>query len=96
LRIITRWIITENQNNNESIKNLEVVPIRYFGASTGAAAAIEAYSSSAVSNLYSDRIYAIVSRGARPDLASADALRGIKAATLFIVGEKDDKDNIFK
>ncbi len=60
LKTITRWII-ENQNNESSMEKLKDLPIGYFGASTGAAAAIEA--SSVVSNPYSDRIYAIVSRG---------------------------------
>lgn len=36
-----------------------------------------------------DQIAAIVSRGGRPDLAG-DALAHVKAATLLIVGEKDE------
>lgn len=54
----------------------------YFGASTGAAAALVA----AVER--SDIIEAIVSRGGRPDLAGA-ALPLVKAPTLLIVGGKD-------
>lgn len=54
----------------------------YFGASTGAAAALVA----AVER--SDIIDAIVSRGGRPDLAGA-ALPRVKAPTLLIVGGKD-------
>lgn len=54
----------------------------YFGASTGAAAALVA----AVER--SDIIDAIVSRGGRPDLAGA-ALPLVKAPTLLIVGGKD-------
>ena len=34
-------------------------------------------------------VYAIVSRGGRPDLASSDILNRIEAPTLLIVGEKD-------
>lgn len=57
--------------------------IGYFGASTGAAAALKA----AVS--MGESIGAIVSRGGRPDLAP-DALPKVKAPTLFIVGGRDD------
>lgn len=57
--------------------------IGYFGASTGAAAAIKA----AVS--MPERIGAVVSRGGRPDMAEAE-LPEIKAPTLFIVGGRDD------
>ncbi|MDP8907183.1 MAG: hypothetical protein M3M88_06655, partial [Thermoproteota archaeon] len=46
------------------------------------------------SNSPSHRIYAIVSRGGRPDLADSDALKNLKASTLLIVGEKDSKETI--
>jgi len=71
---VTDWII-----NNPSTKDLKV---GYFGASTGAAAALIAAS------LNPDIIYAIVSRGGRPDLAGA-ALPNVKAPTLLIVGGND-------
>jgi dienelactone hydrolase len=54
----------------------------YFGASTGAAAALVAAA------LRADRVGAVVSRGGRPDLA-ADALTDVRAATLLIVGGND-------
>jgi putative phosphoribosyl transferase len=57
------------------------LPIGYFGASTGAAAALRAAVGDA-------RIRAIVSRGGRPDLAG-DVLRHIRAPTLLIVGGAD-------
>lgn len=57
--------------------------IGYFGASTGAAAALLA----AVER--PEVIRAIVSRGGRPDLADA-ALAQVKAPTLLIVGGHDD------
>jgi len=60
------------------------LPIGYFGASTGAAAAIGAAASPGA------QIAAIVSRGGRPDLAE-DSLPTVKAATLLIVGG-DDRD----
>jgi putative phosphoribosyl transferase len=56
--------------------------IGYFGASTGAAAALMA----AVD--HADRIRAVVSRGGRPDLAMA-RLPYVKAPTLLIVGGYD-------
>jgi dienelactone hydrolase len=56
--------------------------IGYFGASTGAAAALIA--DAEVPGIAS----AIVSRGGRPDLAG-DALEQVRAATLLIVGGED-------
>jgi pimeloyl-ACP methyl ester carboxylesterase len=58
------------------------LPLGYFGASTGAAAALMAAAS------LGDRIGAIVSRGGRPDLAGA-ALAKVTAPTLLIVGGDD-------
>lgn len=57
-------------------------PIGYFGASTGAAAALVAAARPGNS------VGAIVSRGGRPDLAGA-ALEKVTAATLLIVGGAD-------
>jgi putative phosphoribosyl transferase len=56
-------------------------PIGFFGASTGAASALEA----AVS--LDTKISAVVSRGGRPDLAKD--LSKVKAPTLLIVGSLD-------
>jgi dienelactone hydrolase len=56
--------------------------IGYFGASTGAAAALIAAAS------HSDRVGALVSRGGRPDLAG-DALGHVRTPTLLIVGGND-------
>jgi putative phosphoribosyl transferase len=58
------------------------LPIGYFGASTGAAAALVAASRRR------HIVRAIVSRGGRPDLAGA-ALGMVQAATLLIVGGLD-------
>jgi fermentation-respiration switch protein FrsA (DUF1100 family) len=55
----------------------------YFGASTGAAAAINAAATLA------PKIRSVVSRGGRPDLAM-DSLDKVEAPTLLIVGEKDE------
>src|SRR4030081_3159054 len=56
--------------------------IGYFGASTGAAAAL------AAAAIRPDVVNAVVSRGGRPDLAGA-ALTRVRAPTLLIVGEND-------
>jgi dienelactone hydrolase len=83
LYTITKWII----ENESGVKGL---PIGYFGSSTGAAAAIEA----AVSIPLLDKVYAIVSRGGRPDLAYSENIKNLKAATMLMVGAKDSKDII--
>jgi len=57
-------------------------PIGFFGASTGAAAALVAAAA------LPQTVQAVVSRGGRPDLA-ADALRDVRAPTLLIVGGDD-------
>jgi putative phosphoribosyl transferase len=59
------------------------LPVGYFGASTGAAAALWAAAEPDVD------IAAIVSRGGRPDLA-APRLEAVTAPTLLIVGGNDD------
>jgi dienelactone hydrolase len=55
----------------------------YFGASTGAAAALVAAAERA------EAVRAIVSRGGRPDLAGP-ALSRVRAPTLLIVGGRDE------
>ena len=59
------------------------LPVGLFGASTGAAAALE------VAAALPEAIRAVVSRGGRPDLASRVALHKVKAPTLLIVGGDD-------
>ena len=58
------------------------LPIGYFGASTGAAAAL------AAAAVRPDVVGAVVSRGGRPDLAGSALLR-VRAPTLLIVGGDD-------
>jgi putative phosphoribosyl transferase len=72
---ITDWVC-----ENSEAKNLAV---GYFGASTGAAAAVIA----AIQR--KDRIKAIVSRGGRPDLAGSSILKNISVPILLIVGSND-------
>lgn len=69
----TRWL--RNERDFE-------VPIGYFGASTGAAAALCA------SLRHRSSVKAVVSRGGRPDLAGS-ALSSLTAPTLLIVGSLD-------
>jgi dienelactone hydrolase len=61
----------------------QTMKIGYFGASTGAAAALQAAAKMGA------KISAVVSRGGRPDLAGETALRGVTAPTLLIVGGAD-------
>lgn len=58
------------------------LPIGYFGASTGAAAALIAAAG------HADLIDAVVARGGRPDLAGT-ALDRVLSPALFIVGSRD-------
>lgn len=74
-----RLLIATNWLQNEK-KNLQ---LGYFGASTGAAAALLAAAKT------STAIAAIVSRGGRPDLAGELALGLVKSPTLLIVGDCD-------
>jgi putative phosphoribosyl transferase len=71
---VTDWV-----TGNTATRDLK---IGYFGASTGAAAALVAAAER------SEVVQAVVSRGGRPDLAGP-ALKRVKAATLLIVGAAD-------
>ena len=70
----TRWL-----GEDPSTRSLSV---GYFGASTGAAAALVAAAT------IPDPVRAVVSRGGRPDLAD-EALPRVAAPTLLIVGGRD-------
>jgi predicted phosphoribosyltransferase/pimeloyl-ACP methyl ester carboxylesterase len=74
LLAVTRWV--------QDDADLKVLPISYFGASTGAAAALRA-----AAHVGSD-IRAVVSRGGRPDLAG-ESLEHVVSPTLLIVGGAD-------
>jgi putative phosphoribosyl transferase len=71
----TTWL--RNQDLDRAL------PIGYFGASTGAGAALWAAGEPAAP------VRAIVSRGGRPDLARG-RLDGVRAPTLLIVGGRDE------
>ncbi len=74
LNLTTQWLETNVPRN---------LAIGYFGASTGAAAALKA--AAALGNT----IGAVVSRGGRPDLAEEE-LPLVVAPTLLMVGGSDD------
>ena len=71
---VTEWLETRPE--------LAGLPLGYFGASTGAAAALRA------AVVAGDRIGAVVSRGGRPDLAHPEESK-VSAPTLLIVGSLD-------
>jgi dienelactone hydrolase len=70
---VTEWTLDQPQ--------LSQLPVGYFGASTGAASALQSAA------LLDHNIRAVVSRGGRPDLTKA--LNKVKAPTLLIVGSRD-------
>ena len=65
--------------------SVDIPSIGYFGASTGAAAALIAAAKRG------DIIKAVVSRGGRPDLAGDEYLNQVRAPTLLLVGGNDDQ-----
>jgi pimeloyl-ACP methyl ester carboxylesterase len=71
---VTDWLDTQDWAGG--------LDLGYFGASTGAGAALIAASERP------DRVRAVVSRGGRPDLAM-EAIPRVRAATLLIVGGRD-------
>jgi putative phosphoribosyl transferase len=70
----TSWVLQQER--------LAGLPLGYFGASTGAAAALAA-------SCGRPEVVAVVSRGGRPDLAG-DALPHVRAPTLLVVGGDDE------
>ena len=79
--LLTRRLLLATQWAGQQAATRELA-IGYFGASTGAAAALKA-----AANL-EPKIRAVVSRGGRPDLA-LDELPHVQAPTLLIVGGND-------
>jgi dienelactone hydrolase len=75
LLVATCWIKLQPQTQH--------LRMGYFGASTGAAAALQAAAA------LTGEIQAVVSRGGRPDLAGTKELTQVKAPTLLLVGGAD-------
>ncbi len=71
---VTAWLASQPDTAS--------LPVGYFGASTGAGAALAAAAHPGV------KVAAVVSRGGRPDLAG-DSLCEVHAPTLLIVGGRD-------
>src|SRR5919107_893579 len=82
IRLLARRLLISTDWLSQYPK-LQNLSIGYFGASTGAAAALVAASER------TNAISAIVSRGGRPDLAGQEVLNHIQSPTLLIVGEND-------
>ncbi|MGY1636193.1 phosphoribosyltransferase family protein [Geodermatophilus sp. SYSU D00742] len=75
LREVTAWL--------RALPGCGELPVGYFGASTGAAAALEAAADDG-------GVRAVVSRGGRPDLAGP-RLAAVRAPTLLVVGGEDEQ-----
>jgi putative phosphoribosyl transferase len=75
LLLATKWLQEQSRTKH--------LAIGYFGASTGAAAALKAAAAEG------SKIGAVVSRGGRPDLAEG-ALEHVQSPTLLIVGGRDE------
>jgi len=71
----TQWVMEQPES--------KLLDIGYFGASTGAAAALQAAAA------FGPSIGAVVSRGGRPDLAMS-ALERVQSPTLLVVGGLDE------
>jgi len=77
-----RLVFATNWISNQ--RDVQTLPIGYFGSSTGAAAALVAAAE------LEKQVAVVVSRGGRPDLAGA-SLPKVKAPTLLIVGGRDER-----
>jgi dienelactone hydrolase len=73
---VTGWLQAQPQTIN--------LALGYFGASTGAAAALQAAAAPG------SKVNAVVSRGGRPDLAGPQALGQVRCPVLLMVGGHDD------
>ena len=81
--LLTRRLLAATQWIN-SEKATQTLPVGYFGASTGAAAALQAAAR------MGENISAVVSRGGRPDMAGKHDLENVKCPSLLLVGGWDD------
>lgn len=82
IELLTRRLIAATRDLRERPQTSKL-SLGYFGASTGAAAALQAAAE------LGPQIRALVSRGGRPDLAM-EVLDRVQAPTLLIVGGYDD------
>ncbi|WPU66695.1 dienelactone hydrolase family protein [Peredibacter starrii] len=77
LLIATNWLMKSEYYRGQ--------PLAYFGASTGAGAALTA----AAHHSPFVPLFTVISRGGRPDLAGINDLKNVKVPVLLIVGDKD-------
>lgn len=82
IELLTDRLIAVTQYTR-MLTGMKDLPIGYFGASTGAASAINAAAR------LGTEIKAVVSRGGRPDLSGKDHLERLLAPILLIVGGYD-------
>lgn len=73
---VTAWLRAQPETKH--------LALSYFGASTGAAAALQAAADP------ESKVNAVVSRGGRPDLAGTQTLKQVHCPVLLIVGGDDD------
>jgi putative phosphoribosyl transferase len=74
---VTRWVA--------ALPRTRGLRVGYFGASTGAAAALAAAAERP------ELVAAVVSRGGRPDLVPAATLAKVRAPVLLVVGSRDEE-----
>lgn len=83
IELLTKRLVTVSEWL-KAHKETKDFPLGYFGASTGAAAALKA------AVYLGDQIKTVVSRGGRVDLAG-DVVKQISCPVLLIVGERDEQ-----
>ncbi len=85
IALLTRRLLLATHWVRKHTPPTRQLTIGYFGASTGAAAALQAAAA------LGDEIHAVVSRGGRPDLAGTQALAMVKSPSLLLVGSLDEE-----
>ncbi len=83
IRLLTGRVLAASRWISE-LPRTRALRLCYFGASTGAAAAL------AAAAVMPERVAAVVSRGGRPDLVEVDTLRKVRAPVLLVVGGRDE------
>jgi pimeloyl-ACP methyl ester carboxylesterase len=84
IRLLTQRLVAVSQWLADQPETASLA-LGLFGASTGAAAALQAAAA------LPEAVKAVVSRGGRPDLAGAKALAQVRCPTLLIVGGDDSE-----
>lgn len=83
LTAVARQLGTAQGGPDATVPETRDLPLGLFGASTGAAAALNTAAE------LGPAVCAVVSRGGRPDLASPETLARVRAPTLLVVGSLD-------